>query len=67
MPKYLAMLLLPLALVGCSSKAVQCQPVQCPEPELSIRTNQDLAEAVLELQNSIRLCNALNGSGEQHD
>lgn len=61
MQKFL--LLLPmLFVVGCSTaKPGQQTTLQCHEPAVEVRTNRDLAEAVLELQSAIRLCNAING------
>ena len=55
------LLLLMLSVAGCSTvEQEQRIPVQCHEPAVQVRTNRDLAEAVLELQAAIRLCNAVN-------
>lgn len=56
--RYLIVFAGALALVGCASTSVQSRP--CLEPEVQIKTNADMARAVLELQSAIRLCNALS-------
>ena len=56
--RYLIVFAGALALTGCASTNVQSQP--CLEPELQIKTNADMARAVLELQSAILLCNALS-------
>lgn len=55
--KYLAVFVGALVLTGCSAN-LPSQP--CLEPEVQIKTNADMARAVLELQSAIRLCNALS-------
>ena len=55
--KYLIVFVGALVLTGCGPN-LPSQP--CLEPEVQIKTNADMARAVLELQSAIRLCNALS-------
>lgn len=62
MPLGKPMLLCLLVFGGCTSVTVRSPPealmADCPEPAYELRTNRELAEALLATRRALRLCNA---------
>lgn len=64
------LLCLTLLCTGCATQriVVPCKPtIQCPHPEIDPSTNAGLAEAVLQYQEALDQCNALNAAVPAQD